>query len=262
LRKDLIYYLLALYLPIRKIMKQGLAYKSLVALAFFTLGFKSANTGKTSPSSAEMELFAQSVFQKAESLYDFLCIEEEQLSKQAFFNAFMGYQVISAEGLAAKNNLLVVIDFSLSANEERLFVIDVVNQNIVHRSLVSHGKNSGEEFATDFSNQEGSYMSSLGFYVTGEVYDGKHKTSLKLHGLEPTVNDKAYDRGVVIHAADYVSKEFIKENGRLGRSLGCPALPHEGFHSLVELISEGVCLYIFHPSYSVQKSIWLNGFSS
>ncbi|MFN3916100.1 MAG: murein L,D-transpeptidase catalytic domain family protein [Flavobacteriales bacterium] len=243
-------------------MKQSIAYKGMVVLAFFTLGFKPANIGNTLLLSAEIELSAQRFIQKAESLYDFLCIEEEQLSKQAFFNAYLGYQVISTEGLIEKNNLLVVIDFSLSANEDRLFVIDVVNQLVIHRSLVSHGKNSGEEFATAFSNNEGSYMSSLGFYVTGEIYDGKHKISMKLYGLEPSVNDNVYERGVVIHAADYVSKEFIKENGRLGRSLGCPALPHEGFQSLVELISEGVCLYIYHPSYSEQKSIWLKGFNS
>jgi hypothetical protein len=234
----------------------------MVALAFFTLGFKSVHTDKPSPASAEMELSAQQLIQQAESLYDFLCIEEEQLSKQAFYNAFVGYQAISAEGLTEKNNLLVVIDFSLSANEERLFLIDLANRVILHRSLVSHGKNSGEEFATAFSNAEGSYMSSLGFYVTGEVYDGKHKTSVKLYGLEPSVNDNAYDRGVVIHAADYVSSEFIKENGRLGRSLGCPALPREGFDSLVNLLSDGVCLFIYHPSYSAEQSVWLSNYAS
>ena len=108
--------------------------------------------------------------------------------------------------------------------------------------------NSGGEFANNFSNAQSSNKSSLGFYATGETYNGKHGLSLKLYGLEKGLNDNARERAVEIHGADYVSESFIKQNKRLGRSQGCPAIPVDMNEKIINIIKDKSCLFIFHPS--------------
>src|SRR5699024_9246237 len=117
-----------------------------------------------------------------------------------------------------QKDILTLIDFSMSSNTKRLWVIDLATNTVLFQSLVAHGRNTGEEFASDFSNRNSSYQSSLGFYATGEIYQGKHGASLRLDGLERGVNDNARQRAVVIHGADYVSDSFIQKHKRLGRS--------------------------------------------
>ncbi len=168
---------------------------------------------------------------------------------EVFTKAVNGFYLLKEKGFVQKN-ILTLIDFSLSANSQRLWVINLDSNEILFQSLVAHGRNSGEEFAESFSNQMSSYKSSLGFYSTGELYDGKHGMSLRLDGLEKGVNDNARKRAVVIHGAEYVSEDFIKENKRLGRSLGCPALPVDIANKVMETIKEKSCLFIYHPSNS------------
>ena len=164
-----------------------------------------------------------------------------------FSKALKGFYIMKEKGFVQKN-ILTLIDFSLSANSQRLWVIDLDLNTILYHSLVAHGRNSGEEFAESFSNEVSSYKSSLGFYATGELYTGKHGLSLRLDGVEKGLNDNARKRAVVIHGADYVSDDFIKENKRLGRSLGCPALPVGLSDQIVEAIKDKTCLFIYHPS--------------
>jgi hypothetical protein len=147
-----------------------------------------------------------------------------------------------------ENDVLTIIDFSLSSSEERLWVIDMKTKTILLQSLVAHGRNSGAAMATRFSNVSESYQSSLGFYTTAEVYQGKHGFSLRLDGMEKGINDNARNRAVVIHGADYVSKSFIKQHGRLGRSQGCPAVPYEVHETLINTIKNKSCLFIYHSS--------------
>lgn len=168
---------------------------------------------------------------------------------ESFAEAFAAYSSLKEKG-AIKKEFLTIVDFSLSANTKRLWVIDMVTKEVKFHSLVSHGRNTGEEFATSFSNQAESYKSSLGLYVTAEVYSGKHGLSLKLDGLEKGVNDHARARGIVMHAADYVSESFIKNNHRLGRSQGCPAVPVEVSKEIINLIKGKSCFFIYHPSHS------------
>ena len=111
---------------------------------------------------------------------------------------------------------------------------------------MAHGRNSGQEFARNFSNKVGSFKSSIGFYKTAETYTGKHGLSLRLDGLEYS-NSNARARAIVIHAADYVSTNFIEQNGRLGRSLGCPSLPKKDYHQVVHKIKNGSLLFIYYP---------------
>lgn len=170
---------------------------------------------------------------------------------ESFSKALTGFYQLKAKGLIDKD-VLTLVDFTLSSNTKRLWVIDLTTNTIVFHSLVAHGRNTGEEFAKNFSNQPESYKSSLGFYATGEVYNGKHGMSLKLDGLEKGINDKARERAVVIHGADYVSESFIKGNKRLGRSQGCPALPVEMNQKIIGAIKNKSCLFIYHPTSNYQ----------
>jgi hypothetical protein len=168
-------------------------------------------------------------------------------SFDCFNLALDGFHLLKDKGLVQKN-ILTLVDFSLSSNKKRLWVIDLDKKIILFQTLVAHGRNTGEEFAKQFSNQAESFQSSVGFYATGEIYDGKHGMSLKLDGLEKGLNDKARERAVVIHGADYVSESFIKQNKRLGRSQGCPALPVEMNAKIINVIKDKSCLFIYHPS--------------
>lgn len=170
---------------------------------------------------------------------------------ESFKEALEGFYLLKEKGLVQKN-ILTLVDFSLSSNAKRLWVIDLATNTILYNSLVAHGRNTGEEYANSFSNSNKSFKSSLGFYATGEIYNGKHGMSLKLDGLEKGINDNARQRGVVMHAANYVSSAFIKCNKRLGRSLGCPAIPEESLREIVNTIKNKSCLFIYHPSRSLK----------
>lgn len=174
-------------------------------------------------------------------------------NKQGLKEALKGYYELKAKGVIQKN-ILTFVDFSLSSNTKRLWVIDMSTNTILYNSLVAHGRNTGEEYANSFSNANSSFKSSLGFYSTGETYNGKHGMSLKLDGLEKGINDNARVRGVVMHSANYVSNSFIKCNKRLGRSQGCPAIPEELLKEIVGKIKNKSCLFIYHPSRSLEKN--------
>ncbi|HSJ67586.1 MAG TPA: murein L,D-transpeptidase catalytic domain family protein [Anditalea sp.] len=159
--------------------------------------------------------------------------------------AVNGYHKLLNNKQIEKGKTLTIVDFSLPSTEKRMWIIDVESGMILHNSVVSHGRNSGNLMAEKFSNVDSSYMSSLGFYVTGETYFGKHGYSLRLDGVEKGFNDKARDRAIVIHGAEYANENFITSTGRLGRSLGCPALPVDTSKEIIDMIKDKTCLFIF-----------------
>lgn len=161
--------------------------------------------------------------------------------------ALAGYEILVKDKSISRSDVITIIDFSLQSDRERLWVLDLKQGKVLFHCLVSHGRNSGELNAKSFSNTPGSYESSPGFYATGETYIGKHGLSLTLDGLESGINDKARARAIVIHGADYVSDEFIRSHGRLGRSLGCPAVPVELSEHIIKTIKGGSCLFIYAP---------------
>ncbi len=166
---------------------------------------------------------------------------------ETFIKAFEGYSALESQG-KVKNNILTIVDFSFSSTKERMWVIDMTNKKIVLQTLVSHGMNSGKEFAKSFSNQNESFKSSLGFFITGETYTGKHGISLKLDGQEYGLNDNARERAVVVHGADYVSKKLASRQGYIGRSQGCPAVAPEVAPTLINTIKNKSVLFIYHPT--------------
>jgi hypothetical protein len=165
--------------------------------------------------------------------------------KEALEKAILGYLVLGETHSVASQKPLTLIDFSLPSTEERLWIFDVNDMRLIYQTYVSHGRNSGGKWARQFSNSHSSYMSSLGFYLTAETYQGKHGYSLKLDGLEPGFNDQARSRAIVIHGAEYVEEDFIQTHGRLGRSLGCPALPNDLTKEIIDLIKGNSCLFIY-----------------
>lgn len=229
-------------------------YKIYPLLVFLFLSF-----GKDSNSTAEVKKAVTKSFAKVEkltvdakieSIYNALNPNHFSLPElKTFSEALKGFYLLKERGVIQKD-ILTLIDFSLSSNIKRLWVIDLTTNTVLFNSLVAHGRNTGEEFASNFSNANSSFKSSLGFYATGEIYQGKHGTSLRLDGLENGVNSNARERGVVMHGADYVSESFIRNNKRLGRSQGCPAIPMELTKEIIEVIKNKSLLYIYHPSRS------------
>jgi hypothetical protein len=184
------------------------------------------------------------------------CKLEQMISYEVFKTAILGCQQIDN---LYKKNLVTIIDFSKPSTEKRFFVIDLENKRLIYKCFVAHGKNSGDNYAKSFSNQPGSLKSSLGFFLTAETYYGDHGYSLRLEGLEKSINDNARAREIVIHGAEYVSEEFIKKFGRLGRSWGCPALPVEISKEIIDKISGGSCLFIYGDDiYFRENSVFLN----
>jgi hypothetical protein len=226
---------------------------TLLFLCIFSFGFinKSDDDGQVKKVSEPSLLAANTeVIVKTSAQLFFESIVENEFNLpqfDCFSKAFEGYNQLKSQGIIQKD-FLTIIDFSISSNEERLWVIDMVSKKVVLKSLVAHGRNSGEEFANKFSNKSESYQSSLGFYATGEVYQGKHGLSLRLDGLEYGINDNARNRAVVIHGADYASEKFANTHGRLGRSQGCPAVPYAVHKEFINTIKDKSCLFIYHPS--------------
>jgi hypothetical protein len=177
--------------------------------------------------------------------YDSMDLDKMGLSEQAFNTALKGFNYLVQHGKLAKDNIISIVDFTLPSSRKRLFVIDLDDYRVLFNTYVAHGVNSGREYANEFSNKPESYKSSLGFYETQNTYMGEHGYSLRLDGLEKGINDNANSRDIVIHAADYVNESFIRSQGYIGRSWGCPALPEKLHKPIIDKIKNGSCLFIY-----------------
>jgi hypothetical protein len=197
---------------------------------------------------------AQNIYEKASSVYCMLKLEEKGLSKEAFEYAYKGYQKLLAKKVISQPEYLTICDFSQSSKNKRLYLIDIAENKIVLNTYVAHGRNSGGEYATRFSNKPSSRQSSLGFYITKSTYKGENGLSLRVEGVEPGFNDRAYQRAIVIHGAGYIG------DGSTGRSYGCPAVPLQESNTIINTIKNGTCLFIYHPEKKyLQRSKILNG---
>jgi len=196
----------------------------------------------------------------SEELYNSILFEtDHKLNFDVFSKAILGFNNLKKAGKLDENaHLLTVCDFSMSSNTKRLWVIDMNEKKVLFNSLVAHGKNTGEEFAMNFSNTESSYQSSLGFYVTDVTYEGGNGYSLKLLGMDKGFNDAALQRAVVMHGADYVSEEFAAAHKRIGRSWGCPAVPRALAEPIINTIKGKNVLFIYYPDQNyLSSSEWL-----
>jgi hypothetical protein len=166
-------------------------------------------------------------------------------SRQALEAAVNAYENATRLGEVARTNLLTVIDYTRPSTEPRLWVLDLDLGRILYRELVAHGRASGDNLTRAFSNAPGSLMTSLGLFVTDTPYVGHNGYSLRLRGLDPGVNDRAFERAIVVHGAPYVSESVAARLGRLGRSWGCPAVRLDVARTLIDTIKGGTVLYAF-----------------
>ncbi len=223
-----------------------------VFIYLFTIVFVSLISIHTPSAKPEQPLANTPVVSETEILYNDMQLHDI-VDYKAFEQAMVGYKKVEAKN----KNILTVIDFSKPSTEERMCVIDMKHKKLLFSTHVAHGKNSGGNYATSFSNKNGSHKSSLGFYVTENTYNGRNGYSLILNGLEKGINDKAKERAIVIHGADYADPDGIASSGRLGRSFGCPALPRAINNIIINTIKGGTLLYIYadNKSYMAQSNI-------
>ncbi|WP_419237734.1 murein L,D-transpeptidase catalytic domain family protein [Photobacterium leiognathi subsp. mandapamensis] len=164
-----------------------------------------------------------------------------QINYNVFKQAFIAYNKTKGK----KKSLLTIIDYSKPSTQKRFYVIDLKQNKLLYKTYVSHGMNSGLLKASDFSNKVNSHKTSLGTFLTESTYNGGNGYSLKLNGLTRGKNDNALKRYIVIHGAKYVSESFIKRNGYLGRSWGCPALPEALAKKIIDTIKGGSVIFAY-----------------
>ena len=235
-------------------MRRLIVYISVSSLFLILSGFSAVNE-RTAALSTPLRIDAsKSIAAKASLLYDLMELDTKGLSKEAFDYAYKGYKQLLEKGTISRSEYLTICDLSQSSKKRRLYLIDIANSKVVLNTYVAHGRNSGGEYARRFSNKTSSHQSSLGFYITRNTYSGEHGLSLRLEGLEPGFNDKAYRRAIVVHGASYIGE------GSAGRSYGCPAVPAKESKTLINTIKNGTCLFIYHPQVNYLKgSKILNG---
>ena len=243
-------------------MKAGIYQKNILfILLFFLSSTVWGGRNLYSPIDDKLELLKNdSVYNKAKTDFKkftqnlYLALDDSTLNYTSFEFAAKGYFNLLRRKRIRKERFFTVIDFSKPSSEKRLYIIDVCYNRIIYKSIVSHGKNSGSLYARKFSNKDASHQSSIGFYLTTSTYNSsKYKLALRLDGLEYT-NSNASSRGVVMHGADYATYEFLNQYGVLGRSYGCPAMPHDNFSIVVDWIKHGTCLFIYYPDNAYLKT--------
>jgi hypothetical protein len=215
-----------------------------VALLLAPVTLVRAGEGNGTRKSAERTAFSAEV----SSLYDQIDLKDLGLSKKAFAYALKGYHYLLDHHWLGRTNILSICDLSQSSRNKRLYVLDLEQKTVVVNTYVAHGRNSGREYASSFSNNPASHKSSLGFYVTENIYYGTNGLSLKICGMERGINDRAVRRNIVIHGSEYVGPDFMRMNQYNGRSYGCPAIPLDETETVIDAIKGGSCLFIYHPT--------------
>lgn len=230
-----------------------LSFSGLLSItALLSFSWKSENNSTKTASGAVADVFKiskvehKTIIPVSELVYNQLNLASAGLDYDVFQKALTGYtNLTSSDPSALKRPIITVVDFSKPSTEKRFWVIDLTAKKLLYSTWVSHGQGSGQKMAETFSNEPNSYQSSLGFYKTAEIYYGKHGRSLKLDGLDKGFNDKARERAIVIHGADYANEDFIKKTGRLGRSQGCPALPLNLSREIIDNIEGNTLMFIY-----------------
>lgn len=221
-------------------------------------GDKKANDVNDPVSSNTDNLFLPpDIQQKADAIYDSLKLGEAGLERDIFYKGYKGYTYLLYKDQLANVKVMTIADFSQSSKNKRLYIIDLFKMQLVFNTYVSHGKNSGGEMATSFSNVKDSYKSTLGFMLTADTYVGGAGYSLRFTGVEPGINDRVRFRDIIVHGSRYVNAEKAEEDGKVGNSLGCPAVPLALCRKIIDYIKGGSVYFIYHPDeyYNVSSPI-------
>ena len=179
------------------------------------------------------------------TIYQSADLKTSGLDYDVFQKAVTGYYNLKqSKKLSPASTVITVVDFNKASTVKRMWIVDLMKKQLLLNTWVAHGQGSGNDLATQFSDKADSHQSSLGFYVTDDVYYGKHGRSLKLDGMDAGFNSNARSRAVVLHAANYVCENTIKQLGRLGRSFGCPAVSPEVSNQIIDLIKGKNMLFV------------------
>lgn len=190
---------------------------------------------------------------------DFAAAEAAGVSLDVLDTALSAVQCALTSGDIATPPTLTLIDYSRPSVEPRLWVFDLASGRMLFKELVAHGRNTGDNIATRFSDAMNSHQSSLGLFVTGDTYVGSNGYSLRLDGLEPGFNGRARDRAIVMHGAPYVNAALSRSQGRIGRSWGCPALRQAVARDVIDTIRGGGVIFSYYPDQAwLTKSRFLN----
>lgn len=223
---------------------------SLAAFPFLKTDIKSsvAVVSKESPGFFHSITRSSAPAEKFDVLYETIHLQDYGLSKNAFQYACKGYEYLLNKGKINNTDFITICDFSQPSRNKRLYVIDLKNDELLINTYVAHGRNSGGEYATRFSNRPESLESSLGFYVTTNTYYGEHGLSLKMTGVDYGFNNRAAERNIVVHGANYIDNDFLRHSRYMGRSFGCPAVPQNESVEIINTIKNGSCFFIYHPT--------------
>jgi hypothetical protein len=194
----------------------------------------------------EVKLTRSNFEDSIQTLFKTIGLEKVGMNYEVFRYGMIGFHSLRQEGKLNGKNIVSFIDFTKPSTEKRFYTVDLDTHQLKFHSLVSHGRNTGENIASRFSNVPHSNQSSLGFYVTGETYVGSKGYSLRLDGIDPEYNSNMRSRAVVMHDADYVSEEWIRKYGRLGRSQGCPALPKAISRKVIDTIKDKTVIFAYY----------------
>jgi type II secretory pathway pseudopilin PulG len=228
--------------------KFWLAIALLVILTSAIISSRSA-TVKTAAMATKSEAKANVVHSAFENyvadVYQTAGLKAVGMDYDVFQKAVVGYYNLKDnEKLSPASTVVTVIDFNKASTQKRMWIVDLLKKQLLLNTWVAHGQGSGDDMATQFSDKADSHQSSLGFYVTDDIYYGKHGRSLRLNGMDAGFNSNARARSVVLHAANYVCENTIKQLGRLGRSFGCPAVSPEVSNRIIDLIKGKNMLFI------------------
>lgn len=224
----------------------GLSGILVVLFALTGISWKSSeSTHKNELSVPVVESTEQLYSMYVKNIYTTAGLEASGLSLPVFEKAITGFLNLKNSGkISADKSVLSIADFDQSSTRKRLWIIDLEKKELVLNTWVAHGQRSGADKASRFSNINNSFQSSMGFYVTGEIYSGQHGRSLRLDGMDEGFNSNARKRAIVVHGADYVSQGTINALGRLGRSQGCPAVAPELANEVINAIGGKTVLFI------------------
>jgi hypothetical protein len=128
----------------------------------------------------------------------------------------------------------ILIDYSKSIFQKRLWVYDLKNKEVIINCHVSHAFKSGFLYPTEFSNQIGSEKTPRGTFVTCKSYFGKFGYSMRLHGLEEGLNSNSLKRFITFHPGD-----------DLFWSDGCFMTDSETSKKIIDLTKNGCLMYVY-----------------
>ena len=241
----------------RKRIYRGTAF-ILLALSIPAIGWglkeKVVISNVTTPSHENVQTPVVSETVSAEALFnehlteifDSAKLSAVSLDFEVFKKALTGYYHLKGDfKVSPDKQIISIVDFTKPSSKKRLWIVDLANRKLLFHTFVAHGRGSGGLMAEKFSNTFESHQSSLGFYVTDETYFGKHGLSLRLKGLDNGYNTNALARAIVVHGADYVSQRFVNQNGYLGRSHGCPAVPVELTNDIIKTIKGKTAMFLY-----------------